>query len=96
MSGSGISIEVAYALPGRQILRRLSLPGGSTVADAIRASGIIGEFPEIEPTRSRIGIYGKRVHSETKLHDRDRIEIYRPLQADPKEVRRARAARMRR
>jgi putative ubiquitin-RnfH superfamily antitoxin RatB of RatAB toxin-antitoxin module len=95
MSVSEISIEVAYAPPGRQILRRLSLPDGSSAADAIRASGLPAEFPEIDLARNRIGIYGKLVRPETKLHDRDRIEIYRPLQADPKEVRRARAARTR-
>jgi putative ubiquitin-RnfH superfamily antitoxin RatB of RatAB toxin-antitoxin module len=95
MSGSGISIEVAYAPSGRQILRRLTLLEGSSVADAIRASGLPAEFPEIDLARNRIGIYGRLVRPETRLRNRDRVEIYRPLQADPKEARRARVAKKR-
>ncbi len=90
---SALQIEVVYALPERQVLRRVSLPGGSTVADAIRASGLREEFPEIDP--SCAGIYGKLVGRDAKLSDRDRVEIYRPLRADPKEIRRARAAKKR-
>ena len=88
---SELSIEVVYALPGRQVLRRVALPEGSTVGDAIRASGLLGEFSEIDP--ARVGIYGKPVSPETTLRDRDRVELYRPLRADPKEVRRTRAAK---
>ena len=83
-------IEIVYALPGRQALRRVSLNEGSTVADALRASGLLAEFPEINALRA--GIFGKPAPRDTVLHDRDRIEIYRPLRVDPKEVRRARAA----
>ena len=90
---SELSIEVVYALPGRQVLRRLTLPEGSTVADAIRASGLTGEFPGIDP--ARVGIHGKPVSLGTTLRDRDRVELYRPLQADPKEVRRVRAGKKR-
>jgi hypothetical protein len=90
---SEVSIEVVYALPGRQVLRRLTLPGGSTVGDAIRASGLTGELLEIDP--ARVGIHGKPVSLDATLRDRDRVELYRPLQADPKEVRRARAGRKR-
>jgi len=90
---SELSIEVVYALPGRQVLRRVTLPEGSTVQDAIRASGLLEEFREIDP--KRVGIHGKPVSLDAALHDRDRVELYRPLQADPKEVRRMRAARKR-
>ena len=90
---SELSIEVVYAFPGRQVLRRVALPGGSTVEDAIRASGLLEEFPEIDP--NRVGIYGKVAGRDTRLRDRDRVEIYRPLRADPKEIRRARAGERR-
>jgi len=90
---SELSIEVVYALPGRQVLRRVALPEGSTAGDAIRASGLPGEFPEIDPARA--GIYGKPVPLDAILRDRDRVELYRPLRADPKEVRRARAGKKR-
>lgn len=90
---SAMQIEVVYALPERQVLRRVSLPEGSTVEDAVRASGFAGEFPEIDP--KRVGIFGKSVSEGTILRDRDRVELYRPLKADPKEVRRARAAKKR-
>lgn len=87
---SSIQIEVVYALPERQVVRRVSLPEGSTVGDAVRASGFAAEFPEIDPKRA--GIYGKSVSEETILRERDRVELYRPLKADPKEIRRTRAA----
>jgi putative ubiquitin-RnfH superfamily antitoxin RatB of RatAB toxin-antitoxin module len=90
---SDLSIEVVYALPGRQVLRRVALPEGSTVQDAIRASGLLEEFREIDPRR--VGIHGKPVSLDATLGDRDRVELYRPLQADPKEVRRARAGKRR-
>jgi putative ubiquitin-RnfH superfamily antitoxin RatB of RatAB toxin-antitoxin module len=93
MSSSKIAIEVAYALPERQMLRRILLPDGSTVEDAIRASGLCAEFPEIDPTL--VGIHGKPVPVTAILRDRERVEIYRPLRADPKEVRRMRAAKKR-
>ena len=93
MSAPRIVIEVVYALPRRQILRRIVLPEGSTVADALRASGLAEEFPEIDPTR--VGIHGKPAQADAVLRDRDRVEIYRPLRADPKQARRTRAAKQR-
>jgi hypothetical protein len=90
MSAAGIGIEVVYALPGRQVVRRIELPEGSTVGDAIEASGLGREFPEIDP--GLVGIFGKRVRADARLRDGERVELYRPLQADPKEVRRRRAA----
>jgi uncharacterized protein len=89
MSSPMIAVEVVYALADRQVLRRLSLPAGSSVADAVRASGLPGEFPEIDP--DLVGIYGRRVEPDAVLRDRDRVELYRPLSADPKEARRKRA-----
>lgn len=93
MKRSEIVVEVVYALPRRQVMRRLALPEGSTLADAIQASGLSGEFPEIASARA--GIYGKPAAAAAILRDRDRVEIYRPLEVDPKEVRRARAGKKR-
>ena len=93
MSMGTITIEIVYALPKRQLLRRLSLAKGNTVRDAIKASGIAKEFPEIELAHHRFGIHGRIAQAETALNDGDRVEIYRPLQADPKELRRKRAQR---
>jgi len=73
------------------VLRALTLPEGSTVADALRESGLAREFPEIDPEAGGVGIYGRRVRLDEPLRDLDRIEILRPLVADPKEARRARA-----
>ena len=86
-----INIEVVYALPHEQALLRKSVPAGTTVADAIQASGILQKYPEIDLASSKLGIFGKLTKADTVLRDKDRIEIYRPLIADPKEVRRKRA-----
>jgi len=91
MSATEISIEVVLAWPGQQLLRRLSLPAGSTISDAIRASRLTAEFPQID--LSRVGIHGRLAQPDARLRDGDRVEIYRPLQGDPKEVRRKRAQR---
>ena len=85
-----LRVEVVYALPERQVLRRVSLREGSTVGDALLESGLMREFPEIDSMRT--GIFGRPVGKDALLRDRDRVEIYRPLRADPKEARRARAA----
>ncbi len=87
-----IMVEVAYAHNERQKLIAVKLPCGSTAEDAIRRSGILGEFPEIDLAQNKIGIFSKACKLDTLLRDKDRIEIYRPLIADPKEVRRQRAA----
>lgn len=88
-----LEVEVVYALPGSQDSVILKLPGGSTVGDAVAASGIAGRHPEVAPGRQSFGIYGKRVKADTRLSDGDRVEIYRPLVIDPKEARRRRALR---
>lgn len=87
-----IEIEVTYALPQQQILRQLSVPAGTTAGQAVVLSKIGEGFPKIDLTHNKLGIFGKLVKPETILRDRDRVEIYRPLIADPKEVRRQRAA----
>ena len=85
------SIEVVYALPHEQVLLKLQVPPRTTVTEAIRLSGILQTCPEIDLDRNKVGIFGKLTQAEAVLRDRDRIEIYRPLRADPKEVRRKRA-----
>ncbi len=87
-----INVEVLYALPQRQDLIRLKLPADSTLQQAVEASGLLQKYPEIDLTKNKLGIYAKLCKAETSLRDRDRIEIYRPLIADPKEIRRQRAA----
>ena len=87
-----INVEVAYAKPERQEIASISLPEGSTVEQAIEASGFLAKHPEIDLTKNKLGIYAKLAKPETALRDRDRVEIYRPLIADPKEVRKQRAA----
>lgn len=87
MSAGKIAVEVVLALAGRQTLRRIELAAGSTAADAVAASGLAEAVPP-----GRVGIYGKVVSAGTMVRDGDRVEIYRPLAADPKDLRRARAA----
>ncbi len=93
--GDLIAVEVAYALPQVQRLISVDVPPGSTIGEAIRASGILQAFPEIDLDRQRVGVFGKLVAIDTPVRAGDRIEIYRPLKADPKEVRRQRAAKAR-
>ena len=87
-----IHVEVVYALPQRQELVRLTLPADSTVQRAVEKSGLLEKYPEIDLAKAKTGIYGKLSKADTALRDRDRVEIYRPLIADPKEVRKQRAA----
>jgi len=86
-----INIEVVYALPHEQILLKLQMPQHTTVAEAIKFSGILEKHSEIDLTKNKLGIYGKLTRADAVLRDKDRIEVYRPLLADPKEVRRKRA-----
>lgn len=87
-----LRVEVAYALPKQQVLIQLDVPPGTTVESAILHSGILAQFPDIDLTLNKTGIFSKVVSLDTPLRDRDRIEIYRPLIADPKEIRRQRAS----
>ncbi len=95
MVESVIEIEVVYAAVDRQVLRTVSVPEGATVRDALLKSGIGDEFPELDLAACPVGIFGKVIADpEVRLIQAgDRIEIYRPLLADPKEVRRLRAAK---
>ena len=87
-----IRIEVAYAIPERQVLLAVDVPAGCTVAEAIELSGIRQEFPEMLVDPDAVGIFSKKVALDHRLDEGDRVEIYRPLIADPKESRRKRAA----
>ncbi len=84
-------VEVIYATPARQEIRTVRLPAGSVVEQAIRHSGLLAEFPEIDLTVNRVGVYGEPVELDTILEGGERVEIYRPLVVDPKEARRKRA-----
>ncbi|MBW8330228.1 MAG: RnfH family protein [Thiobacillus sp.] len=88
---ANINIEVMYALPAQQLLLQVQLPEGATVEDAIRASGVLESHPEINLAKNKVGIFSKLVKLDEAVRDKDRVEIYRPLIADPKEVRRKRA-----
>ncbi len=90
-SAPEIRVEVAYATPARQIVKILTLPAGSTVEAAIRASGLLKEFPQIDLGINRAGVFGETVSLNESLQGGERVEIYRPLLADPKEARRQRA-----
>jgi len=86
-------VEVIYALANSHDLAVVELAPGGTVGEAIRASGIADRHPEIDLKRSGAGIFGRLVPLEQPLADGDRVEIYRPLLADPKDLRRRRAGR---
>jgi len=85
-------VEVAYALPDRQSLLSLEVADGCTVEQAIRQSGILKLYPEIDLETQSVGIWNERKKLDDVLRERDRVEIYRPLIADPKEVRKKMAA----
>jgi len=84
-------VEVAYATPRKQAIVRLEVPNGCTVAQAIERSGIRAQFPGIKVEAGAVGIFSRKVTLEQELQEGDRVEIYRPLIADPKESRRKRA-----
>jgi len=87
-----ILIEVAYALPKKQLIIPIKVKTGTTAEEAIKTSGIIKKFPEIDLKVNQIGIFGKLTQLDHIMRERARIEIYRPLIADPTEIRRQRAA----
>lgn len=92
VSESIIKYEVAYALPDEQVILEVSAGEGATVEEVIRLSGILDHYPEIDLDQNKFGIFGKAAKLDAVLYPGDRVEIYRPLIADPKEVRRKRAA----
>jgi putative ubiquitin-RnfH superfamily antitoxin RatB of RatAB toxin-antitoxin module len=87
-----ITVEVAYALPHQQLIIPVQVASNTTAEEAIKLSGIMSKFSEIDLSVNQIGIFGKLTKLETPLRHLDRVEIYRPLIADPKEVRKQRAA----
>ena len=86
-----ITVEVVYADAQQQLVRRIDIAAGASVADAIRASAILDALPGFEP--ARLGIFGRIVQATHALRDGDRIELYRPLKIDPKQARRLRVAK---
>lgn len=86
-----IRVQVCYARRDRQFLRELNVPLGTNLRTAIEQSRVLLEAPEIDLAAFRVGVYGKLKTLETVLREHDRVEIYRPLIADPKESRRRRA-----
>jgi putative ubiquitin-RnfH superfamily antitoxin RatB of RatAB toxin-antitoxin module len=95
MAEGVIQVEVVYALAGRQQLLRLTLPRGINAREAAMRSGLEVQFPELDLVNCPLGIFGKALAKpeERLLEEGDRVEIYRPLIADPKEVRKLRAAK---
>lgn len=89
---SEIAVEVAYARDDRQLIMQVKVPPGTTAHQAIEHSGILHTFPEINLAQNKVGIFGKLSKGDVVLKPGDRVEIYRPLIADPKEVRRQREA----
>lgn len=88
-----ITVEIAYAKPSEQVLLSIQVPQKTTIKQALEKSDILERFPEIDLEKeNKIGIFGKEVSLTQSLRDRDRIEIYRPLIADPNQVRKQRAA----
>lgn len=92
MAKPQISVEVAYVRPGEQMLERLQVDVDATIESVIRQSGVLERFPEIDLAVNKVGVFGKAAALTATLSDGDRIEIYRPLIADPKEARKRRAA----
>ena len=91
MAGA-IQVEVVYALPQRQEVIPVTLPEGATVRQAVEASGLLHKYPDIElDGANKLGVFAKLTKVDAVLRDRDRVEIYRPLIADPKAVRKKRA-----
>jgi uncharacterized protein len=91
-----MKIEVAYATPQEQVIIEIELPAGSSIAQAIAASGLLARFPAIDPSRDGVGIFGEMRTLSDTVSEGDRVEIYRALKANPKEQRRARARKKRR
>ena len=91
-ANQGVPIEVVYALPEEQVIFTAEVAENATIRDGIEASGVLERYPEIDVATVKVGIFGKLAPMKTVLRAKDRIEIYRPLSADPKEVRKKRAA----
>ncbi len=86
-------VEVAYARPDEQVILEIRVARDTTIEQAVRASGILERFPEIDLRTNKVGIFGKLTPLTARVRNQDRVEIYRPLLADPKQTRRQRAAK---
>ena len=91
--GNLMAVKVVLAMPQKQVIKDIELGKGATVRDAIEQSGIADAFTDLVVDPKMVGIFGARVSMDQELQNGDRVEIYRPLVADPKEVRRQRAIR---
>ncbi|WP_092486237.1 RnfH family protein [Candidatus Ichthyocystis hellenicum] len=91
MSTESLNVKMVYALREEAVIISLSVPVGSTIEDVIKMSGILDRFPEIDLDQQKVGVYGRLSDLSAAVHDGDRVEIYRPILVDPKEVRRLRA-----
>lgn len=91
MEDNQLHIEVVYGVPNKQELLSVVVPENTTVEQAIVESGILSLFPDIDLNVNKVGVWNRTVKLSEVLRDTDRIEIYRPLIADPKEVRKRRA-----
>lgn len=87
-----MTVEVTYALPVQQVVVTLQTNTGSTVSQVVEASGLLERFPDIDLQVNRVGIFGKLCKLDRVVREGDRVEIYRPLIGDPKEIRRQLAA----
>ena len=87
----GLTVEVAHATPAKQVVLRVEVPAGCTLEEAIERSGIRAEFPGLVVDLAAVGIFGRKAPPDQVLREGDRVEIYRPLIADPREARRRRA-----
>jgi hypothetical protein len=91
MAAEQIHVQLCYATAEHEYWRKLSVDAGATIAQAIALSGVLDELPEIDLAVHAVGLHGKKRSLDTVLREHDRIEIYRPLVADPMESRRRRA-----
>ena len=93
MASEMLEVVVCYATPHAEFLHTMRVPEGTTIGQAVEGSGVLLAFPDMNLVTQPVGIFAKKKTLETILRDRDRIEIYRPLVADPKDSRRKRAAK---
>lgn len=86
-------VEVAYAIPAHQVIIEVDVEDGCSIEQAIKSSGVLEKFPDIDLKKNKVGVFGKLAKLGDVLREKDRVEIYRPLKVDPKESRRKRAAK---
>ncbi|ENX3946599.1 RnfH family protein [Photobacterium damselae] len=85
-----IHVEVVYALPQEQKVLKLAVQPNTPVQEIIEQSGILTQYPDIDLKKNKVGVYSRNVRLDSTVYDGDRIEIYRPITADPREIRRKR------